>query len=94
MLDNSAASRSIRGIGRGTVSVSLRGLAEVGRLCGEGPMSLGRLECKENNAANVKRIMPEASGDTIRLEGILWQIVPIILAVDHTKILTFRHIGA
>jgi hypothetical protein len=30
-------------------------------------MSLGRLECKENNAANVKRIMPEASGDTIRL---------------------------
>ena len=57
-------------------------------------MSLGRLECKENNAANVKRIMPEASGDTIRLEGILWQIVPIILAVDHTNILTLRHIGA
>jgi hypothetical protein len=55
VLDNSAADKSIRGIGGRTVSVSLRGLAEVGRLCGEGPMSLGLLERKENNAGGFRR---------------------------------------
>jgi hypothetical protein len=56
-------------------------------------MSLGLLECKENNAANVKRIMPELPA-TLCLEAILWLIFPIILAVDRKKILTLRHIGA
>jgi hypothetical protein len=35
-------------------------------------MSLGLLECKDNNAASVKRIMPEVSGDPIRQVAILW----------------------
>ena len=39
-------------------------------------MTLGLLECKENNAANVKRIMPEAPGDPTRLEAILWLMMP------------------
>jgi hypothetical protein len=34
-------------------------------------MSLGLLECKDNNAANVKRIMPEPSGATMHLRAIL-----------------------
>ena len=34
-------------------------------------MSLGRLQCKGNNAACVKRIMPEPSGVTMHLQAIL-----------------------
>jgi hypothetical protein len=74
LLDNRAADRSIRGIGGRTESVSLRGLAEVGRLCGEGPMSLGPLECKDNNAAYVKEIMPEFSGAAMHLGVIFWHL--------------------
>jgi hypothetical protein len=39
-------------------------------------MTLGLLECTDNNVANVKRIMPEAPGAPTRLEAILWLILP------------------
>jgi hypothetical protein len=48
-------------------------------------MSPGLLKCKDNNAALVKRIMPEASGDPIRLEAILQLIIPYNTGIGSQK---------
>ena len=54
VLDDSDSGRSIRDVSGRAVLVSPRGLAEAGRLVGEGEMRKQRLECKDNNAAYVK----------------------------------------
>jgi hypothetical protein len=61
VLDDNGSGRSIRNVGGRAVFVSLRGLAEAGRLAGEGEMRKQSSECKDNNAACVKRMMPNRS---------------------------------
>jgi hypothetical protein len=59
VLDHGGARRCVCDRGGGTVLISLRGFVEAGRLDGEDPMKQRGLECKDNNAAIVKKMMPE-----------------------------------
>ena len=53
-------------------------------------MSLRLLKCKDNNAAIVKRIMPEPSGVTMHEQADMCLVDPIILTTDRRKALTLR----
>jgi hypothetical protein len=71
VLDDSDSGRSIRDVGGRTVFVSLRGLAEAGRLVGEGEMRKQSPECKNNDACICKENNAEQKLGRATAMGIL-----------------------
>ena len=49
-------------------------------------MKLGRLKCKDNNAAYVKRMMPAGSGEPMRWQTHIMHVLSqYILGIQHRK---------
>src|ERR1700693_157008 len=85
VLDDSDSGRSIRDVSGRAGFVSLRGFAEAGRLVGEGEMRKQSSECKDNNAAVVKRMMPNGSWTELVRWALRWLAAPAMTGSGRQK---------